>query len=280
MVGVIYKIDNKRTNKSYIGKTIQDPLAYWNIHKRNARNGHSKYLYSSMRKYGEVNFDFNIIRTIREENKEDLNKKLCELEKKYIEELNTKTPNGYNLTDGGEGLAGLKFSKEHIKNMSIAQKGRKVSKETRVRLSKACMGRPSPRKGVKLTKETRQKLSDARMGKFKGEDNHFFGKKHSLETIETIRQKNTVYANDPKNKRYNQLNQPHRMRVGMLDKSTDNMLEIFETIAEAKRWIANNTKYKGDVGTISKAISSGRLSYGFKWVELEKKSVETIETTA
>lgn len=50
-------------------------------------------LYSAMRKYGEENFLFEIIGWF-----EDYNEK----EKYYIKFYNTKAPNGYNLTDGGE----------------------------------------------------------------------------------------------------------------------------------------------------------------------------------
>lgn len=53
---------------------------------------------SALRKYGEACFTCELIRTCKVS-------ELNELEKQYINEYNSKFPNGYNLTNGGKGFA-------------------------------------------------------------------------------------------------------------------------------------------------------------------------------
>ena len=62
-----------------------------------------------------------------------------------------------NLTNGGEGISGHKYSKESRAKMSLAQKGRIFSEESKARMSLA-------RTGKKHTEETKAKLSVLKMG--------------------------------------------------------------------------------------------------------------------
>ena len=92
----IYIITNNINKKVYIGQT-NDP-------KRREREHFSfgyikdkkeiKILYNAMKKYGIQNFNFSII----EGPVENYN----EREKFWIEHYNSLTPNGYNMTEGGE----------------------------------------------------------------------------------------------------------------------------------------------------------------------------------
>lgn len=89
---IIYKITNNINGKVYIGQTI-------NSIKERIR-GHLKepsgYFPKALRKYGIENFTIEAI--------DDSAKTIDELnflERKYIKELNTLRPNGYNLQIGG-----------------------------------------------------------------------------------------------------------------------------------------------------------------------------------
>ena len=68
--------------------------------------------HKAIRKYGKESFDIEILCTCRIE---DLNK----LETYYIQKYNTITPNGYNMTGGGENSRSCKckFSEKDIKNI-------------------------------------------------------------------------------------------------------------------------------------------------------------------
>jgi len=94
-----------------------------------------------------------------------------------------------NLTDGGEGSSGYvpttetikkisennahygkgkTFSVEYRKKLSennVGNRGRKLPKEWKDKISKSLKGRPSPRKGQVVTQETRDKMSKVRKGK-------------------------------------------------------------------------------------------------------------------
>ena len=89
----IYKITNKINGKVYIGQTIH-PNRRWMEHKQKARHGQDKYLiHLAINKYGEENFTFEIIEWTKDFNNE---------EKRLIKEYNSITPNGYNISEGGD----------------------------------------------------------------------------------------------------------------------------------------------------------------------------------
>lgn len=87
MVKTIYKVTNLINGKAYVGQTNNFHRRY-NEHKRHIANG-DKLLYLAIEKYGWENFLMEII----EENVENYN----EREQYWIRELNTLTPNGYNI---------------------------------------------------------------------------------------------------------------------------------------------------------------------------------------
>ena len=80
-------------------------------------------------------------------------------EKYFIKSRDTKNPNGYNLTDGGEGLAGMKHKPETIAKMSATKLGKKRSAETRAKISAARTGEKNPLFGKNRSLETCIKVS-------------------------------------------------------------------------------------------------------------------------
>lgn len=97
-----------------------------------------------------------------------------------------------NIAPGGEsGVGGNNRGKPAHKNTKAAllkaSIGRKPSDETRKKMSEAAKNRPSPMAGRKHSEETKQKISASRIGKCAGDDNPFFGKTHSPESLEKMR---------------------------------------------------------------------------------------------
>lgn len=132
---VIYQIENKINNKKYIGQST-DYMRRYKKHIYNAKNGVQKRLYDSIRKYGSENFEISIICECKDKN--DMNLK----EAYYIKEYDTLHPNGYNMSDGGEGGYTLsKWSdedkKELYKRQSESRKGQKRTKEQKENMSKS-----------------------------------------------------------------------------------------------------------------------------------------------
>ena len=110
IIGEIYKITNLLTNKMYVGQTRSHYLnrgkyrpfghiGRFKKHLNEASRINNKcscsYLNSTINKYGAENFKCELIMNCEIE-------QLDNYERKYIYELNTKFPNGYNLTNGGQ----------------------------------------------------------------------------------------------------------------------------------------------------------------------------------
>ena len=88
--GVIYLLINTITGKMYVGQTT-------NLKKRIAEHKRGdQYVDRAIRKYGWKNFRCFVIKNCASKAEMDT------WEKFFIILLNTKSPNGYNLTDGGE----------------------------------------------------------------------------------------------------------------------------------------------------------------------------------
>lgn len=105
MIKAIYKITNQVNGKSYIGQSV-NPVHRFSAHKSRARNNDfssSMALYHAINKYGEQNFVMEIL-----EWTENYNEREIEL----IREYNTLSPNGYNISSGGDEPP-HKYGEEH-----------------------------------------------------------------------------------------------------------------------------------------------------------------------
>ena len=87
----VYRIVDSKTGKSYIGKTKKTPEERFNQHKKH------HYLFKQIYKKDEYRLTLEVIDQATTE--EELNA----LEKKYIREFNSLAPEGFNLTEGGDG---------------------------------------------------------------------------------------------------------------------------------------------------------------------------------
>ena len=131
--------DHPEYGRSYIGVSNDPDRRFCEHIKANTLIG------NKLRKH---DFDFDILDVTNSY------EEAYELEQKYIEELNTLWPRGYNLESGGQG--GKKPSAETIAKLSKAALN--ISSETRAKLSKSHIGK-------KKSPETRKKMSRAQTGK-------------------------------------------------------------------------------------------------------------------
>lgn len=134
----IYKWSRKK--RPYVGKWVGSVDSLKRRYRKEINSGANRYIINAMRKYGIENFKFKILEKCKSK------EKLVEMEKYWIKKLKSKSPSGYNMTDGGDGLLN-------------------PSKETRRKMSLAKIGRSPSNKGVPCSKEKKQKLRQASLGK-------------------------------------------------------------------------------------------------------------------
>lgn len=128
MIGHIYKLRSP-SGKVYIGQTIQKPYDRFKPYNRNV--GTNIYFTNALLKYGFSNFHIEIY--------EVPVFMLNYLEISLIRSLNTTNRlYGYNSRDGGSKGS---ISEEQKKAISIANKGKIITDESKKRMSEAKKGR-------------------------------------------------------------------------------------------------------------------------------------------
>jgi len=205
----IYLIINTENKKQYVG------ITKFSIEERFSQHTKRGFLLTeAIQKYGQEKFSIEMIEEVESP------ERAYDLEQFYIKYYNTKAPNGYNLTDGGDGIFGWEATDEYRKECServkqlhkekkVGMYGKKHSEETKKKMSEASKGKPKPwLNGRKCTEETKEKLRKINKGKIisektrkkisenhhdvSGKNNPMYGKKHSPETIEKMKQKNIL----------------------------------------------------------------------------------------
>lgn len=202
MTSVIYKIRNIINDKQYIGSSA-------NFHNRKAKhlsdlrrgNHHSIILQRAYNKYGKKAFIFEIIEQVNDENS------LCVREQYY---LDTFTPE-YNVGKfaNEKTRLGLKSSPEHCAKMSMSLKGRnspskgkKFSEEHKKKISEANKGKKNAL-GHRHSDATKEKIRQHHNARSNPNKSLEWKEKHS-----EIMKK--VYANLGEEKKRNMKSQVQR----------------------------------------------------------------------
>ena len=130
----IYKITNKLNGKIYIGQHLVPK--YHETFRRYMGSGIA--ITEAYEKYGKENFDKEIIEYIDDDEKHE---HVSEREKYWIAYYNCMTPNGYNISPGGEGgctsESGKKGAETRKRNGTD-----KRTPEQRLKISNAVKGKP------------------------------------------------------------------------------------------------------------------------------------------
>jgi len=217
----LYIVTNACNGKQYVGLT-KNLSGRFKQHM--SANGSAPAFHAAIKKYGVDKFVFSHIC-------DAFNfEAACDLERMLIQQHNTKAPFGYNLTDGGEGVAGRPMTDEDkqirkiassayvaaltqdekskkygtkgkkptaitLEKRSVSMKGKnlgkKVSEEVRAKMSAAHKARPrNP-----LSEETKEKIRQSLLNRKMPESNKakhasFTGKKHSEESKAKIKASN------------------------------------------------------------------------------------------
>ena len=108
-MGCIYMLISP-SGKCYIGKTIKDVLQRWKQHRK--KGSGCTAIKNAIKKYGWESFTKSVIDWAPEH-------ELDNLERYYIKLHNSMSPNGYNLTVGGDGG---RLAEESRKKLSVSLK--------------------------------------------------------------------------------------------------------------------------------------------------------------
>jgi group I intron endonuclease len=148
-MGWLYRIKHKIYKKAYIGQTIR-PIQDRLEEHRKGKSKKCRLIYRAIQKYGWEDFDIDWY----ECPDADLN----DHEEFLVEVLETLTPNGYNLKEGG-GARG----KPSEETREIMKKPK--SKEHNQKNREAHLGEKNPFYGKKHTEETKQKNREAQLSR-------------------------------------------------------------------------------------------------------------------
>ncbi len=160
---IVYKAQNKINGKIYIGQTV-NPLPRRIMFHQRAKTG---IFPAALRKYGIGAFNFAVIDFAQN------HAELKEKEIRWIGFYKSKVPNGYNITDGGNGgMLGYKASSETRKKQSESLKGKNAGKKNGMFGKSAVRGKhhseEAKRKNAQAKKEKwrdpeyRRKILEAR----------------------------------------------------------------------------------------------------------------------
>lgn len=241
----IYCITNKLNNMKYVGKCVRS------VSESTKYYGSGIHITASISKHGIDNFTKEIL--------EDciIDKTyLAEREKYWIKELNTKSPNGYNLTDGGDGCQGMteetkekirqknklfvgenssrygkKNTEEHNEAIKKWNTGKNVSIETREKIRQNQIGKPRPKEVMKKTRQTN------------------IGRKHSEEWTRKVRE-----------------NQPHALKISQFTKDGKFIADYPSAIEAYRVTGVNNTS----ISNCCKGRSKSAGGYIWRFSEDEK----------
>jgi group I intron endonuclease len=187
---IVYKITNLINGKLYVGQTIRSLQERWKDHC--SGNSRCLAIKAAIDKYGPENFTIEQIDQASD--LKDLNKK----EGDWIIQMNSLSPNGYNLKTGGDQP---RLCQESIDKANKTKKDRnvrpwnegldktdpRVAKYIRYGKDTHAYGKVGYRKGKKLSEETKKKISEIQIGrktseetKVKMSNSH---KKHKIKCI-------------------------------------------------------------------------------------------------
>ena len=123
-MSVIYMVTSP-SGKRYVGITTKTLARRKSVHLSAAKRGGKNIFYNAIRKYGDA-LKWSVVA----EGEFD-REFLAMAEQEAIKHYKTKHPDGYNMTDGGEGTHGLSPSQHQKDTARLFMTGRHVSQHTR-----------------------------------------------------------------------------------------------------------------------------------------------------
>jgi group I intron endonuclease len=231
----IYKILNKITKKCYIGETKgKDVVWRWNQHKQKIKvNKGCPALRDAVKKYGIENFEFSVLIMCFDDER-------FKYEREYIQKYNSVVPNGYNITNGGEG-GGFqgKNHTEQVKNIIKDKLNQKYNDnpELKTQISKRnkiVMSNPEIREkiknGISSSEKWKKVIEENRIGNYKKNKHNEESKKKISESLKKYHSENIKVVNNVIIERDNKLG--HKVKQYDMN---NNLLNEYISISVASK---------------------------------------------
>lgn len=200
--GIIYRVISP-SGKKYYGYTSNPLKIRMGQHKKDSKRNKSVF-YDSIKKYGFEKFRWEIIESHNAINKKELSKILSEREISWINKDKTHLREyGYNMTLGGDGVLGYRYSEDRKKEYKIKFKGDKNPMYAHFHSDESIQKNRDSNIGRKDTPETIEKKRISHIGKKHKESskekigNAHRGKKYSKKTRDKIRKARTGVSYGP-----------------------------------------------------------------------------------
>lgn len=262
-----YLITNKLTGQQYVGMSKHNYERRFKDHFIEAKQEASpeskrkgSKLHTDMVNLGIDNFYVELLEDNIPECPDELHQII---ECKYINQYQTyylDGKDGYNMTRGGNGTIGYIFTDEDKEKMSLLHKGKplNISPEGREARRKRMLKENRPFK-----QEWREAIRAKRLGKYKGEENGFYGKHHTPEVLQAIKERN---SGSP-----------------ILQYNQDwEFIQEFFNLNDAGRWVVSqgisNARYDTCALRISEVCRSENkrcTAYGYHWKKKEGQSTNS-----
>lgn len=221
---------------------------------------------NAIKKYGKENFSRNIILICF--SKEELNKAEYDLSV-FLDVV--KNDGWYNLVYGGGTSCGWNMPEETKEKIRQKRIGVTLSEETKHLLSQKLSGENNPWYGKKHTNEELEKMSVNRKGKCAGENNYWYGKNLSEETKLKISKSKTGKVTSEETKR-----KQSEAHLGNKNKSAKSVLQFSQDGIFLKEWncIMNIKRELGIDNSSVVKCCKGKLKFagGFIWRYKEDES--------
>lgn len=256
----VYLITNVITGQQYVGVSSlpykERFLHHWWDATSEEKEGRLTKLHADMIKQGRDNFKVELLETNIPDEPAYLHQ---EAERKYIAQYQTyylDEKDGYNMTRGGNGTSGYVFTESDRQKMSMIRKGKPLNitpqgmEARRTRMLKE--NRP-------FKQEWRDAIRAKRLGKYKGQENGFYGKHHTKEVLDAIRNNNSKGA------------------ILQLD-NDGNIVQEFFNLEDAGRWASENASKAhhstcaSRIGEVIRNNNPKCTAYGYHWKKKEGQS--------
>jgi group I intron endonuclease len=246
----VYQIINSIDGKRYIGSSVnlskRKNTHFSDLKKQKHKNRH---LLSAYNKYGSNNFKFEIILYCSREDAIFYEQRVIDLYN-FSKEL-------YNLSPSAKDNLGFKMPQSSKDLLSKINKGKKHTKESKLKMSQSRTGKKNHMYGKRHTEETKEKVRQARKGMIASD-----------ETIEKMSKKRKGVPKSEAHKRKMSENNSRKIPIKVFDYINKEYIGEFDSLTKCAKILEIDRR-------MISAVLKGKLKHcgGYIFEKIEEVDV-------